>query len=144
MKIFFLMFSISLFGATPDEQDRFRDIAGKLRCPTCTGLSVLDSDAPFSVQIQNLVKEQMNEGKTEEQIVEYFTTRYGPWILREPPKKGFDIFAWLFPLFLMTLGPIIVWWSVWRKPRVDGIRLRSSADLLREFEDRLQQRRGSL
>ena len=44
-----------------EEQMHFKSIAGQLRCPTCTGLSVLDSDAPFSLQIQALVKEQIKQ-----------------------------------------------------------------------------------
>jgi cytochrome c-type biogenesis protein CcmH/NrfF len=95
----FLLFAVTLFGdvaigqadeeavpaldviATADmtleEQMHFKSIASKLRCPTCTGLSVLDSDAAFSVQIQSLVKEQIKEGKSEDEILAYFTQRYG-------------------------------------------------------------------
>ena len=44
------------------EESVFRDVAGELRCPTCTGLSVLDSDAKFSVQIKDEVREQLEKG----------------------------------------------------------------------------------
>src|SRR5689334_3500058 len=88
-----------------DNDPYFRDVAKELRCPTCTGLSVLESDASFSVQIKDQVKEQIGLGKNKEQIVSYFVDRYGPWILREPPKQGFNLLAWLVPSLLLCLGP---------------------------------------
>jgi cytochrome c-type biogenesis protein CcmH len=98
--------------------DEYRDIAKDLRCPTCTGLSVLESDAKFSQQIKDIVKEQVTEGKTKDEIYQYFTERYGPWILRAPPKSGFNLLAWLFPISLLLAGPPLVWFFVWRKRKV--------------------------
>lgn len=96
-------------------QDVFKDVAADLRCPTCTGISVLDSDAPFSVQIKNEVKQQLSEGKSKSQILEFFTDRYGPWILREPPKEGVHLWAWIVPLGFLLLGPLAVWYFFWRR-----------------------------
>ena len=96
-------------------QDVFKDVAADLRCPTCTGISVLDSDAPFSVQIKNEVKQQLSEGKSRSQILEFFTDRYGPWILREPPKEGVHLWAWIVPLGFLLFGPLAVWYFFWRR-----------------------------
>jgi cytochrome c-type biogenesis protein CcmH/NrfF len=131
------------------EQEEFREIAGQLRCPTCTGLSVLDSDASFSVQIQNIVKEKLQEGKSEKEILEFFTLRYGPWILREPPKEGFDLIAWLFPIALMIFGPMLVWLLVWRRSKERQsqqhvVVLRSVEEILEEFERALITEKGSI
>ena len=57
----------------PDEEV-FRDIAGELRCPTCTGLSVLDSDASFSVQIKDEVRRQLKDGADKEAILKFLMT----------------------------------------------------------------------
>jgi cytochrome c-type biogenesis protein CcmH/NrfF len=92
----------------PQKQEDFDDIAGHLRCPTCTGLSVLDSDAPFSVQIKNEVKEQLAAGKSRDDIMAFFTDRYGAWILRAPPVKGFFVFAWIVPILLLLVGPLLI------------------------------------
>src|SRR5690606_10513159 len=74
-----------------ENSDEFRHIAEQLRCPTCQNLSVLGSDAPFSKQIRDIVGEQMQAGKSEKEIIAFFTERYGPWILREPPKEGVSL-----------------------------------------------------
>ncbi len=130
-------------GLAPEREQEFRDIADGLRCPTCTGISVLDSDAPFSVQIKDIVAEQVQAGKTRDEIYKFFVERYGPWILREPPKEGFHILAWIIPCLFLLGGPLLVWLSVWRRRQeFDTGGIRSSEAILQEFEQRLQSLRG--
>ena len=122
-----------------DNSLEFKDVAGELRCPTCTGLSVLDSDAKFSVQIKDQVKEQMDKGRSKEEILEFFVERYGPWILREPPKEGFNVIAWIIPIAMLFLGPIIIWAVVWRnKVTVETFGVRSNEDIVSEMKDALE------
>lgn len=121
----------------------FHDVATSLRCPTCTGLSVLESDARFSQQIKEIVLEQVEAGKSKDQILQYFTERYGPWILRSPPAKGFNILAWALPIAILILGPLGVWFFVWRKRRVvSTLGVRTHEAILAEMHDRLAALRG--
>lgn len=125
-----------------EESPAFRDVANGLRCPTCTGISVLESDAPFSVQIKNQVKEQMDKGKSREEILQFFVERYGPWILREPPKQGFHILAWAVPVIILVMGPLLVWFFVWRHRVVmDSYGVRSAEVIVAEMEQQLEQMR---
>jgi cytochrome c-type biogenesis protein CcmH len=118
--------------------DAFRDAAKELRCPTCTGLSVLESDAAFSVQIKDIVREQVEAGKSKDEILKYFTARFGPWILRSPPVSGFNLFAWALPLGILLLGPPLIWFFIWRKRRVvNTVGVRPDADIVREMQERL-------
>lgn len=126
------------------DDNQFRDVAGDLRCPTCTGLSVLDSDASFSIQIKNEVKEQMVAGKSKDEILQFFTERYGPWILRAPPREGIHLLAWLVPIAVLILGPILIWLTVWsRSDRVDRDEMttRSVEDVVAEMQKKLDDRR---
>jgi len=123
----------------------FRDIAKELRCPTCTGLSVLESDAQFSVQIKDIVLEQVNAGKSKSEILEHFTERYGPWILRAPPKEGVNLLAWIVPLALLTVGPILLWLLVWRRKKVDhGLKVRPTDDIVAEMNQRIDMLRVAM
>jgi cytochrome c-type biogenesis protein CcmH len=97
------------------DPDRFKDVASELRCPTCVGLSVLESDAPFSKQIKDEVANQLKAGKSNDEILVWFTERYGPWILRVPPKTGVNILAWAIPLGALLIGPVLLWFFVWRR-----------------------------
>lgn len=128
------------------DENAFRDVASDLRCPTCTGLSVLDSDAAFSVQIKNEVKEQLASGKDKDQILRFFTERYGPWILRAPPKEGIHLWAWLIPLAVLVLGPLLIWIFVWSRRGNDatdeGV-TRSVEDIVAEMNQKLDDMRAS-
>lgn len=124
--------------------ESFRDVAKELRCPTCTGLSVLESDAAFSVQIKDIVKEQVEAGKSKEEILKYFTARFGPWILRSPPVSGFNIWAWAVPVGLLVLGPPLIWFFIWRKRRVvSTLGVRPDETIIREMQERLTHLRAS-
>ena len=146
--IFVLAVSLFFLGLAPlqaqqdfaiDNDDSFKDVAGELRCPTCTGLSVLDSDAKFSVQIKDEVKEQMDKGRSKEEILEFFVERYGPWILREPPKEGFNIIAWIIPFAMLIIGPMAIWAMVWRKKlTIDTFGVRSDSEIVEEMKHKLE------
>lgn len=126
-------------GLSEERKQEFLDVAKELRCPTCTGLSVLESDATFSVQIKDIVKEQIQGGKSKDEILSYFTERYGPWILRAPPKQGFNLVAWALPIAILVLGPFAIWFFVWRRREVlaPGVGMRSSDDIIQEMHNRL-------
>lgn len=127
---------------SPEQRNRAAEISSELRCPTCTGLSVLQSDAPFSLQIRSTVIDQVKEGKSRDEILSFFTERYGLWILREPPKQGFHLFAWFIPILLLVLGPMVLIY-LFRKNKLSaggGVEnaIRSREEILKEFKDRLQ------
>lgn len=116
------------------DEKRFREIANLLRCPTCQGLSVLESEAQFSVQIRDQVKKQMEEGKSQAEILGFFTDRYGPWILRTPPSDGINALVWWGPIALLVLGPILIWIFVWRhRQTVPSFGVRSSEVIVSEM-----------
>ena len=127
-------------------QDQFRDVASDLRCPTCVGLSVLESDAPFSKQIKDEVTSQLKAGKSHEEILTFFTERYGPWILRVPPKTGVSILAWAIPLAVLLAGPLAVWFLVWRRrDDLAGVEaVKPLEEILAEWNRDINKRRDSL
>jgi cytochrome c-type biogenesis protein CcmH len=138
-----LAFGEPVTDLTPEKQEEFRAIADQLRCPTCTGLSVLGSDAPFSVQIRDLVKQQVVEGKSEKEIMEFFVSRYGAWILREPPQEGFNLLAWIIPVGILLLGPVLIWFFVWRRRQVVSTwGVRSNEVIVKEFFENLKLKKG--
>ncbi|MFK7872609.1 MAG: cytochrome c-type biogenesis protein CcmH [Oligoflexales bacterium] len=102
-------------GLSPEQAELYKDISYQLRCPTCTGLSILESDAQFSLQIREAVREQVLAGRSRSDILDFFTVRYGLWILREPPKEGFHLLAWLLPIGILLVGGTLIWLLLWRR-----------------------------
>ena len=58
--------------------------------------------------MKSRIRELLKEGRSEEEILDFFEERYGEWILREPPKKGFNLFLWLTPLVLIVVIGFLV------------------------------------
>ena len=92
-------------------QARFKKLSNELRCPTCQGLSVKDSEAGFSTSIKGKIRELMKQGKSDEEIMAYFVERYGEWILRSPPVSGFNIVLWVLPGVAIVTGLL---WVLYR------------------------------
>lgn len=88
---------------------RLKSLFNQFRCPTCQGLSVKDSEAGFSVQIRNKIEEMLLLGASDEEIKAYFVKRYGEWILRSPPKEGFNLLLWLLPGLAMAAGLFLLY-----------------------------------
>ena len=97
-------------GATPsDLEAQVREIAAQLRCPVCQGLSVGDSPSELANEMRTLVREQLQQGKTSAEVLDYFAQRYGEWILLAPPKHGFNLVIWVLPFVLLPIGAAVVY-----------------------------------
>lgn len=80
------------------------DIARQLRCPVCTSESVADSSAELAQQMREIIQQQLDEGRTEQEILAFFQQRYGDWILLDPPKRGLHLVVWALPVAAGVLG----------------------------------------
>jgi cytochrome c-type biogenesis protein CcmH len=97
-------------GATPpDLEPQVREIALQLRCPVCQGLSVGDSPSELANEMRALVREQLQQGKTPAEVLDYFAKRYGEWILLAPPKRGFNLVIWVLPFLLLPVGAFVIY-----------------------------------
>jgi cytochrome c-type biogenesis protein CcmH len=99
----------SVQAASPDLEAQVRDIAQQLRCPVCQGLSVGDSPSELAHEMRAVVREQLQQGKTREEVLDYFVQRYGEWILLAPPKHGFNLVIWVLPFVLLPAGAMAVY-----------------------------------
>ncbi len=91
--------------------------AQKLRCPVCQGLSVADSPAEGAKLMKSRIREFVAAGYSDDQICTYFVSRYGEWVLLEPPREGIHWLLWLGPFGLLALGGVTVVSLRTRKPQ---------------------------
>lgn len=94
--------------ADPQLEAQVRDIAAKLRCPTCRALSVQDSPSGMAQEMRGLIRDQLRAGKTPEEVTAYFVERYGEWILLKPKAEGFNWTVWLLPVLMIAGGLVFV------------------------------------
>ncbi|MBX9704533.1 MAG: cytochrome c-type biogenesis protein CcmH, partial [Silvanigrellaceae bacterium] len=83
-----VILGFSSFCFAQSELKNYENIAHDLRCPTCQGLSILESETPQSIAMREEVKRLLQEGKSKNEILRYFNDRYGAWILREPDASS--------------------------------------------------------
>ncbi len=83
-------------------------VATRLRCPVCQNESVADSPSELASQMRALIREKLAAGEPPEQIIGYFVSRYGEWILLDPPRKGLTWIVWVAPPAVLLLGLALV------------------------------------
>ena len=87
-------------------------ISKNLRCLICQGQSVYDSQSDFALSIKTLIKNKLQEGKSEKQIYDYLKNQYGEWIVYDPEFNKKNIILWLFPLILFIFGGLLIYRKV--------------------------------
>ena len=108
--------------ASPPQQtldQRVHDVASQLKCLVCQGESVADSPATLSQQMRVIIRQQLQSGKSEQEVIQYFVSRYGDRILFSPPWQGLTLLAWLVPIALL-LGGIMLLFFVLRSWRTQA------------------------
>ena len=97
------------------------DLEAELVCPTCK--TTLDqSDAPVARRMKAYIRERLAAGASAEEIKDELVAQFGRGVLAEPPKRGFDLLAWVLPLAGVALGAVVVGalaWS-WSRGRDDS------------------------
>lgn len=91
-----------VFSQTTD--NKVYEIADKLMCPVCRGQTVSHSNSELANDMRRIIKQKLEEGKSEEEILTYFTNRYGDSVLASPPKKGVNLLLWFLPLTGLVVG----------------------------------------
>lgn len=75
-----------------------------LMCPICPSETIDQSQVEIANQMQIIVREKLAEGESRDDIFQFFVDRYGPGILAEPPKSGFNLLVWVIPPMALLLG----------------------------------------
>lgn len=90
----------------PISDDDVNEVARDLYCPVCenTPLDVCPTQA--CADWRELIREQLAEGRTAEDVKAYFVRQYGEGVLSNPPKSGFNLILWLLPVAAVVLGGV--------------------------------------
>lgn len=102
--------------ATTDSalEARTSAVASQLRCPVCQGLSIQDSPSDLSRSMRAVVRDQLAQGKSPDEVKAYFVSKYGEWILLQPKASGFNLLAYAVPLLVVVGGGLVILLAVRR------------------------------
>ena len=99
---------VTVLATSPDSSnDRVADLTTRLKCPICTSESIADSPSDLSRELTALIEEQVADGWSDDEIIEFFVATYGEEVLLDPPADLRTVLLWLLPVAAAALG--IVW-----------------------------------
>jgi len=124
MKIKILLFLTYVFFLTSthsnENQTKLLEVYKNLRCLICQGQSIADSNSDFAATIKLVVQDQFNEGKTEDEIYNFLTSKYGEWIVYQPTFSKNNFLLWFLPYMVLIFGAIIIFLLV-RKTKHNNV-----------------------
>jgi cytochrome c-type biogenesis protein CcmH len=89
-------------------RDRVLALSARIKCPVCQGESIAESPSETAAAMVEVVQEKVLAGESDGQIIRYFTDRYGPGILLDPPFRGSTLVLWLAPLAALAAGVALI------------------------------------
>ena len=108
--IIYLILSFSL-QANEKNSDLIK-IYKNLRCLICQGQSIADSNSDFASTIKLVIQDQIKEGKTKDEIYDFLISKYGEWIVYQPPLNKYNFLLWFLPYLILVLGGLIVFFII--------------------------------
>ena len=102
------------------QQQRVARLAEQLRCLVCQNQSIADSNAELAVDLRRQINEQIGQGRSDAEIVDFMVQRYGDFVLYKPPVKATTLVLWFGPLVLLLLGGGILLHHLRERRKVAG------------------------
>ena len=129
--VLFLVLSTgkALAQAPSPSDDEVNRIASQLYCPICDNISLDVCPLEACQAWRDLIREQLVEGWTEQEIIDYFVAQYGDRVSGEPPRSGLNWILYLVPPTIILAGLVLLI-SKMKRPTQQQVHLN------REPEDR--------
>ncbi len=92
----------------PVLEARVMRIAAELRCLVCQNQTIADSHADLAQDLRRQVREMIQQGRSDTEIIDFMTARYGDFVLYRPPLKGTTWLLWFGPALLLGGGVVVL------------------------------------
>jgi len=101
----------------PVLERRLTKLTEELRCLVCQNQSLADSHADLAIDLKNQVREKLQQGMSEKEVIDYMVARYGDFVLYRPPVKNTTYFLWFGPGLLLAGGLAALYFRLVRRRR---------------------------
>jgi cytochrome c-type biogenesis protein CcmH len=102
----------------PALQTRYEALIHELRCVQCQNNTIADSPSGVAADLRHQVHNMVQEGKTEAEILDFLTARYGDFVLYRPPFAPRTWLLWLAPALLLGIGGLVAYRIITRRSRL--------------------------
>ncbi len=138
MKIFIKQFLLIAFllvplhaeviTVSPEYEQRYSQLLHELRCLVCQNQTVAESSSELANDLRIEVKEMMEHGATNQEILNFMSDRYGDFVLYKPPVKPRTLLLWLGPYLLLIGGVVIVVLMISKRAKITNSSALSEQD----------------
>lgn len=90
------------------ERARYTELTRELRCPKCQNQDIADSNAPIAADLRKEIFRMLDEGQSNQQIIDFMVDRYGDFVRYRPPLTGKTALLWFGPAALLLGGLVII------------------------------------
>ncbi|HHI94641.1 MAG TPA: cytochrome c-type biogenesis protein CcmH [Gammaproteobacteria bacterium] len=118
----------------PEMEKTVNAIAAELRCLVCQNQTIADSHAPLAVDLKNQVRNMVESGQSQDEIVDYMVQRYGDFVRYRPPMKASTMLLWAGPFLLLLIGVVVLVVNLRKRAAM----MKNDEDLSLEENERLQ------
>jgi cytochrome c-type biogenesis protein CcmH len=107
----------------PELEARARAIGRELRCVVCQNQSIDDSNAELAQDFRRIVRERVQAGESDEEVLQFMVDRYGAFVLLKPPVTAGTVLLWGGPFAVLLIGGGIVAWTMRRRREAGPVEL---------------------
>ena len=117
----------------PALEARARIISQDLRCLVCQNQSIDDSNATLAKDLRVIVRERLTAGDSNEQVFAFVVSRYGNYVLLDPPLQANTILLWASPFLMLAIALGVAFFYLKRRPELeDGIDLDAQPNKMKD------------
>ena len=125
LNVILLVIVLFLFSPARANAATVSDVSQHLICQcgcTMVLLNCSHTECASREAMTTVIGERLAQGQSETQITQFFVAEYGEQVLAAPPKKGFNLTAWLTPLVALLFGAVVVYLSLkkWVRPETSS------------------------
>ncbi|MGF1730105.1 heme lyase NrfEFG subunit NrfF [Photobacterium kasasachensis] len=99
------------------DQNRAIALSKGLRCPQCQNQNLIESNSPVAKDLRLKVYQMVDDGKSDQEIVEYMTSRFGDFVLYKPKLSASTYLLWGGPILLFILFGSVAYYSIRKQAR---------------------------
>jgi cytochrome c-type biogenesis protein CcmH len=119
----------------PEKEQRAQELGEEIRCLVCQSESIANSNADLAKDLRVLIREKVQEGQSNQEIKDFLQSRYGDYVLLNPPMKPETYVLWYGPAAITAIGALGVGVFFWRRNKRPAAAQKLSAEEERRLND---------
>jgi cytochrome c-type biogenesis protein CcmH len=89
---------------TPEQEQQYNRMIDELRCLVCQNQNLADSNAELAQDLRQEVYDMIQQGASDQEIIDFMVARYGDFVLYRPPLKSTTLLLWIGPFVILGIG----------------------------------------